>query len=133
MPSQLAALSRRPAPSRNPVPPRNPKPKLDQKILFQRFFKSVGPRTYAAQVKEASNGNQFIVLTEGKRDKKTGEVRKTSVYVFSEDFEAFIGLLRDTFGFVKSHPVSLEVQKKQEAYWAKHGREGAPEKASAAR
>ena len=48
-------------------------PKPEPKILFQQFFKSVGPRTYAAQVKQAANGNHFLVLTEGKRDDKTNE------------------------------------------------------------
>src|SRR5689334_22548662 len=46
--------------------------KQEPKILFQKFFKSVGPRTYASQIKEAGNGNHFLVLTEGKRDEETG-------------------------------------------------------------
>ena len=95
-------------------------PKPEAEILFQQFFKSVGPRTYVAQVKKAGNGNHFIVLTEGKRDDKTGEVRKTKLFVFSEDFDAFFGLLRDTVGFVKAHPVPREVIKKREKFWAKH-------------
>src|SRR5947208_354484 len=60
--------------------------KPEAKILFQKFFKSVGPRTYAAQIKEAHNGNHFLVLTEGKRDEATNEVRKTRIFIFSEDF-----------------------------------------------
>src|SRR4051812_2094716 len=61
----------------------------EQKILFQKFFKSVGPRTYAAQIKQARNGNYFLVITEGKRDPETDEVRKTKILVFSEDFKEF--------------------------------------------
>src|SRR4051812_15036358 len=53
--------------------PGTPDARPEQKILCQSFFKSVGPRTYAAQVKEAGNGNHFILLTEGNRDKATGE------------------------------------------------------------
>ncbi len=34
----------------------------EQKILFQDYFKSVGTRTYAAQVKEASNGKPFRIV-----------------------------------------------------------------------
>ena len=49
----------------------------DHPILFQQFFKSVGPRTYAAQIKQASNGNHYLLLTEGKREKDSDEVRKT--------------------------------------------------------
>jgi hypothetical protein len=82
-----------------------PPPLAEQKILFQDYFKSVGTRTYAAQVKEASNGNHFIVLTEGKREKDSDLVRKTKLLVFSEDFEAFFAMVRKTADFVKSHPV----------------------------
>jgi hypothetical protein len=60
-----------------------PATKVEPKILFQKYFRSVGPRTYAAQIKEAGNGNHFLVITEGKRDDKTGEVKKTKVLVFS--------------------------------------------------
>src|SRR5437588_9342050 len=42
--------------------------KPEEAILFQTFFKSVGPRTYASQVKRPANGNHFLVLTEGNRD-----------------------------------------------------------------
>src|ERR1700752_5232906 len=69
--------------------------KAEPKTLFQQYFKSVGPRTYAAQVKEAGNGNHFIVLTEGRRDEKTDEVKKLRLFVFSEDFDAFKNLMRD--------------------------------------
>jgi hypothetical protein len=95
------------------------KDKPEAKILFQRYFKSVGPRTYAAQVKEASNGNHFLVLIEGKRDKKTDEVRKTSLLVFSEDFEAFAKLFADANAFIKANPVSPEVAQRQREYWSK--------------
>lgn len=95
-------------------------PKPEPTILFQTYFKSVGPRTYAAQVKRAGNGNHFVVLTEGKRDDKTGEVRKTNLFVFSEDFDRFVGLLRETVAFVKANPVPAEVARKRERFWAKH-------------
>ena len=40
--------------------------KPEHEILFQQFFKSANPqRTYAAQLKRASNGNHYLVLTEG--------------------------------------------------------------------
>src|SRR6188508_1354860 len=70
-------------------------PKPEPKILFQKFFKSVGPRTYAAQLKEAGNGNHFLVLTEGKRDEKTNEVKKTKLFVFSEDFNDFFAMVQE--------------------------------------
>jgi hypothetical protein len=101
--------------------------KKEPAILFQQFFKSVGPRTYVAQVKQANNGNHFLVLTEGKRDEKTAEVRKTRLFVYSEDFPAFFRLVKAAAEFIKVHPVDPKVVAKREKYWAKQddGR-GAP-------
>ena len=89
------------------------------KILFQQFFKSVGPRTYAAQVKEAGNGNHFLVLTEGRRDEKTGEVRKTRLFIFSEDFAEFFKMVGETERFVRANPVSDEIKQKRQRFWGK--------------
>ena len=96
-----------------------PAAKPEPKILFQNFFKSVGPRTYAAQLKEAANGNQFLVLTEGKRDVKTGEVRKTRLFLFSEDFTAFFRMLHETADFMRAHPVPDEIRRKRARHWDK--------------
>src|SRR5215813_558141 len=84
--------------------------KPEPKILFQRHFKSVGPRTYAAQVKEAGNGNHFLVLTEGKRDEKTNELRKTKLFIFGEDFVEFFKMLNETVAHIRANPVPPEVQ-----------------------
>jgi hypothetical protein len=93
------------------------KPRVEHPILFQHFFKSVGPRTYAAQVKKASNGNHYITITEGRRDDKTGEVRKTRLNIFSEDFAAFFDLLHRTAAFVRDHPLPPEIQRKRQQFW----------------
>jgi hypothetical protein len=95
-----------------------PAPKAEPKILFQEFFKSVGPRTYVAQIKEAGNGNHFLLLTEGRRDDKTGEVRKTKLIVFSEDFDAFFKMLTKSVAHIRANPVPSEVRKKREKFWA---------------
>jgi hypothetical protein len=87
--------------------------------LFQKFFKSVGPRTYAAQVKEATNGNHYVILTEGKRDEATGEVRKTRLFVYSEDFAAFFRMLHETVQFIRVHPVPEEIRQKRQRFWEK--------------
>lgn len=100
-------------------------PKPEPRILFQKYFRSVGPRTYAAQLMQAGNGNHYLVLTEGKRDDKTGEVRKTKLFLFSEDFEAFDAMLKEMFAYIQSHPVPDDVRKKRERFWAKHRGEGA--------
>ncbi len=94
-------------------------PNDEPKILFQKYFKSVGPRTYAAQLKQATNLNHFLVLTEGKRDEATGEVRKTRIFVFSEDFVPFFRMLHETAQFMKANPVPEEVRKRRERYWSK--------------
>ena len=92
-------------------------PKPEPKILFQEFFKSVGPRTYAAQVKQATNGNHFLVLTEGKRDDKTNELRMSRVFIYGEDFAAFFRLMQNTAVFVKDNPVPAAVRAKREKIW----------------
>ena len=96
----------------------------EHEILFQHWFKSVGPRTYATQLKKANNGNHYLVLTEGKRDDKTGEVRKTRLFVFSEDFIEFFRMLKETAQFVRDHPVPDSVKKKRDRFWAKNGGSG---------
>jgi hypothetical protein len=99
--------------------PTGEQPPAEHEILFQQFFKSVGPRTYVAQVKRANNGNHYVVLTEGKRDGKTQDVRKVRLFVFSEDFDEFFKLMNATAAFVRAHPVPKEVKAKRERFWAK--------------
>jgi hypothetical protein len=91
----------------------------EPKILFQKYFKSVGTRSYAAHVKENDKGNQFLVLTEIKRDAETGETKKTKVFVYSEDFAQYFRMLHETAQFIKAHPVSEEVKLKRQRYWAR--------------
>lgn len=99
----------------------SPRPKsADHEILFQNYFKSVGPRTYAAQVKKAGNGNHYLVLTEGKRDEKTNEIRKTKLFIYSEDFVEFFKMLKGAAEFIKANPLPDAVRKKREAFWAKN-------------
>jgi hypothetical protein len=97
--------------------------KPDAKILFQKFFKSIGPRTYAAQIKEAGNGNHYLVLIEGKRDEVTGELKKSKVFVFSEDFGLFFRMLHETAQYLKAHPVPEEIKLRRQRYWAKKEKE----------
>lgn len=91
----------------------------EHEILFQHWFKSVGPRTYAAQVKRASNGNHYLVLTEGKRDKESGQVRKNRLFIYSEDFKALFDMLHQTALFIRSHPVPPEVASRQKKFWSR--------------
>jgi hypothetical protein len=116
----MSAVPARVGPAPAPIVKSNTAPaKPEADILFQTYFKSVGPRTYAAQVKRAGNGNHFLVLTEGKRDEKTEEVRKTRLYLFSEDFVAFFKMLQETSLFIRANPVPEEVKKKRERFWAR--------------
>ena len=117
-----------PFPSKSASPASAPgvatKPEAD--ILFQTYFKSVGPRTYAAQVKKAGNGNHFVVLTEGKKDQNTGEPRKTRLFVFSEDFKSFFKMLQETAVFIRENPVPEEIKKKRDKFWAREGQNASP-------
>ncbi len=127
-PNQVEQALQRP--SRSQRPPQSPSqkgkpakftgPKPPPKILFQTYFKSVGPRTYASQVKQAANGNHFLVLTEGKREAESDQVKKTSLYLYSEDFHAFFRMIKETAEFIKAHPLPDNIQKKRADYWAKH-------------
>jgi len=75
--------------------------------------------------REASNGNHYIVLTEGKRDLTTNEVRKTRVFVYSEDFISYFRMLHETAQFIKTHPVSEEIKTRRQHFWAKKEAEAA--------
>ena len=97
--------------------------KPEPKIIFQKYFKSVGTRTYASQVKELPNGNHLLVLTEGKRDQETGELRKSRVFIYGEDFTSFFRLLHETAAFIRANPLPEEVRKRRERFWAKKARE----------
>ena len=117
-----------PAPSKSAPASGAQGDKPEPEILFQKYFKSVGPRTYAAQLKRAANGNHFLVLTEGKRDEKTGDVRKTKLYVWSEDFVAFFRMLHETAKHIRENPLPEEIRLKRERFWAKQaaGKSSAP-------
>lgn len=100
------------------------KPKPPLKILHQKYFKSVGPRTYAAQVKEVANGNHMLVLIEGRRDPATGDVRKNSICVFAEDFPAFFKLVQESADFTQANPLAEQVRARRARFWAKQASGG---------
>lgn len=112
-----APAAARPANTNAPTHPSAAKP--EPEILFQKYFKSVGPRTYAAQLKRAGNGNHFLVLTEGKRDENTDEIKKTRLFIFSEDFVEFFKMLHETAKFIRENPVPEEVRRRRNKFWEK--------------
>ena len=120
-----AAAASRVTPSRNGTPAASSRSAAaaaaakEPKILFQKYFKSIGTRSYAVHLKENDKGNQFLVLTESKRDPASGETKKTKVFVYSEDFAQYFRMLHETAQFIKAHPVSEEVKLKRQRYWAR--------------
>ena len=105
-----------------------PKPRADanHEILFQTYFKSQNPRrTYAAQVKRATNKNHYLVLTEGKRDDKTDELRLTRLFLYSEDFPEFFRLMKSVAEFIKANPMPDALKQRREQFWAKGGPDAA--------
>ena len=93
--------------------------KQEPKVLFQKYFKTISRRTYAAKLKESHDGNQFLVLTEEKPDPETGEIRKSKVSIHSEDFSHYFRMLHETAQFIKTHPVPEAIKMKRMRYWAK--------------
>ncbi|MGN6506624.1 MAG: hypothetical protein ACTHM6_13775 [Tepidisphaeraceae bacterium] len=77
-------------------------------------------------MKKATNGNHYLVLTEGRRDDKTGEVYKKRLNVFSEDFEPCVDRIRAFAAFKKAHPVPDNVRQRQAALWKKKRGRKAP-------
>lgn len=73
----------------------------DRPVVFQKYFKS-GGRTYASQIKLASNGKKYLVLTEGVRDPQTQEVKKHILRVFESDLKAFFAMLQETVLYLRS-------------------------------
>jgi hypothetical protein len=59
-------------------------------------------------------------------------VRKTRIFVYGEDFDSFIDLLRHAAVWIKQHPVSDEFKQKRRQFWQKRQR-GASDRASPAR
>ena len=118
----------RPNPSRATAAGRaSSAPTAEHEILFQQYFKSVNPqKTYAVQLKRAGNGNHYLVLTEGKRDDTSGEVRKTRVFVYSEDFKEYFKMLQAAAVFIRANPVPDEVKKRRDRFWARKAQETAP-------
>jgi hypothetical protein len=57
-------------------------------------------------------------VMEGKRDGSTGEVRKTRLFIYSEDFVEFFRLIKSAAEFIKAHPLPADVRAKREKYWA---------------
>ena len=100
-------------------PPAEKPARPEPEVLFQSYFKSAEARTYAAQVKRASKGNHFLVLTEGKRDPKTDELRKSWVMVWADDFPAFFRMLQETAQFIKANPVPEEVRQSRAKWLAR--------------
>jgi hypothetical protein len=86
----------------------------------------MGPRIYAAQIKRAGNGNQYLVLTESKRDDSGGEPRKTRIFLYGEDFAAFFSMMRSLAGWMKEHPLDSQFLARRKAFWAKKSHEPLP-------
>jgi hypothetical protein len=122
----MPAPARKPAPVKPALPPKGkPEVKPEHKILVQNYVKSLNPhRTYAAQIKEAGNKNQYLVLTEGKRDPETDEIKKIRLFIYSEDFPAFFRMLHETAQWIKANPISEDVKSRRTRYWAKQSSNG---------
>jgi hypothetical protein len=120
-PAKAPSVPNRPAAAVASAPGPEKKP---PEILYQKYFKSAGPRTYAVQVSRARNDNQFITLIEGRRDPETNEVRKTRLLVFSEDYVEFFHLMHEVAVWVREHPLPEDFRERRRQYWSKKNKTG---------
>lgn len=74
----------------------------ERPVIFQKYFKS-GSRTYASQIKIASNGKKYLVLTEGVRDNQTQEVKKHILRVFESDLKEFFAMMQETVVYLRTN------------------------------
>ena len=68
------------------------------KELFSRTVKA-GQRTYFVNVKEASNGNKYLTITESKRVEKD-KFERFRIMVFQDKVGAFVEALYEAQQFV---------------------------------
>lgn len=66
---------------------------MEAKEIFSRMIKA-GSRTYFLSVKEASNGNKYLTITESKRVEKD-KFDCFRVMVFQDKLEQFVAALQD--------------------------------------
>ncbi len=81
------------------------KPAKPRKTLNTIAFDSAGPRKYAIQLQEASNGNPCLKIIEG-IPQEDGSHRKVYLTVWSEDFESFFKAMGDTYRFIKDQDIA---------------------------
>ena len=58
-----------------------------------------GTRTYFFDVKKSSNGSEYLIITETKRE--GSKFRQERVFVFDNDLREFIGGLKRALKFMK--------------------------------
>ena len=73
----------------------------ERPVLYQKHFKS-GSRTYATQIKVATNGKRYLVLAENVRDDATQEIKKHQIHVFDRDLKEYFAMLQETVLFLRS-------------------------------
>jgi hypothetical protein len=78
----------------------------EQPIVFNKTLKA-GKRTYFFDVKETSNGEYYLSLTESKRffDKDDGSFyyKKRSLFLYKENMKAFQENLEDVLKFIEDN------------------------------
>jgi len=91
------------APDR-PVRPATRSAAPKREIIKTWSFDSVGPRKYALQIAKAANGNPSLMLVEGK-PQEDGTYRRSSVFVWSEDFAKFFATLGEVKQFIAANHI----------------------------
>lgn len=69
---------------------------MEKQTVYSERIRSFG-RTYFLDVRTAGNGNNYLNITESKKDKeKEGEYKTNSITIFNDDIDAFYAALGRT-------------------------------------
>lgn len=74
---------------------------MESSVKEELFTEKVkgGTRTYFFDVKKASNGSDYLIITESRKDGE--KFKRERVFVFDNDLKGFIGGLKKALKFMK--------------------------------
>ena len=75
---------------------------MEKTLMFSEIIKG-NARTYFFDVKKASNGNPYLLLTESKKN-KDGGFEKVRIIIFQDDMPAFVEMVNKSQKMMEPTP-----------------------------